>query len=145
MKRLEIIKQELKRIEQRNGVLTPSTVLAAAESETSPLHRYFEWDQDKAAVQYRLQQARGLISSVQVTIDEVEMNGYENISVMVDDKPVRAYVAIEKILTDEDMYKQVRQQMVQDLEVFQTRYKNIEEAHKIINETEVTKLKEKIK
>lgn len=56
------IRQELLRIAESNsGVLKPEDVVHAAESVTSPLHSHFEWDDSKAAADYRLFQARNLI------------------------------------------------------------------------------------
>lgn len=50
--------------QQGKGELTPQDVLSDARNPNSPLHSYFEWDDNAAAEQYRLQQARGLIRSV---------------------------------------------------------------------------------
>jgi hypothetical protein len=53
--------EELLRIYEERGELTPSIVVEEAEDEESPLHDRFEWDNDKAAHEYRLAQARTLI------------------------------------------------------------------------------------
>lgn len=50
--------------EQFKGELTPPDVLADARNPNSPLHAFFEWDDNEAAEQFRLQQARGLIRAV---------------------------------------------------------------------------------
>lgn len=50
------------------GRLTPQAVLEEAESAESPLHGWFEWDDTVAAAAYRLDQARDLIRSVEVTL-----------------------------------------------------------------------------
>lgn len=55
---LELLRQQFK------GELTPPDVLADARNPNSPLHGFFEWDDNEAAEQYRLSQARGLIRSV---------------------------------------------------------------------------------
>lgn len=56
--------QRLKRIERLNGgVLTPERVLLDAAEANSPLHDQFTWNDDEAAHQYRLDQARKLIRS----------------------------------------------------------------------------------
>lgn len=55
---LEMLRKQCK------GELTPSDVLKDAKHNNSPLHSFFEWSEGKAAEQYRLQQARGLIRSV---------------------------------------------------------------------------------
>lgn len=56
---------ELERIrEQNSGRLAPRDVLDAARPEDSPLHAAFQWDDSKAAEEYRLQQARTIIKIV---------------------------------------------------------------------------------
>ena len=42
-----------------DGKLTAQAVVDAAREEGSPLHGFFEWDDNKAANEYRLLQARG--------------------------------------------------------------------------------------
>lgn len=55
-------------IEDKSGRLTAEQVVEAARDEESPLHGYFVWDDDVAAYQYRLDQARALIRNVRVTM-----------------------------------------------------------------------------
>ena len=50
--------------QKQHGELTPSDVLADAKNPNSPLHSFFEWSDTKAAQEYRLHQARGLIRAV---------------------------------------------------------------------------------
>ena len=51
------------------GVLTAENVVNAARAKDNPLHKAFEWNDGKAAEQYRLQQANSLIRCV-VIIEE---------------------------------------------------------------------------
>lgn len=61
------VELELEKIRLKGGgVLTPDAVVASAKRATSPLHGYFTWDNDAAAEQWRREQARALIRSVQV-------------------------------------------------------------------------------
>jgi len=53
---------------ETSGELTPEGVVEHARSEDSPIHHLFEWDDDRAAHQYRIEQARELIRSVRVTV-----------------------------------------------------------------------------
>lgn len=63
--------EHLKRLEVKNGgVLTADLVVADARRKSSPLHRRFEWDVEKAAKKYWLETARGIIASVKVVIIE---------------------------------------------------------------------------
>lgn len=54
---------------ERDGSITPASVLDEARDEASPLHTHFEWDDSEAAEQYRLVQARGLIRRYKVTVE----------------------------------------------------------------------------
>lgn len=68
---LPVVVKALRSIEKSSGVLTPELVVSEAESEASPLHKYFTWDDTEAAVRFRQEQARKLIQSVNVVfLDE---------------------------------------------------------------------------
>ena len=62
------IKDELQALENRFGRLTPLSVIDAAKDEKSELHKYFEWDDSKAGVAWRIEQARELIRSVRIDV-----------------------------------------------------------------------------
>lgn len=51
-----------------HGRVTPSLVLEDARREDSPLHGLFEWNNDKAAEQHRLDTARAVIRTVKVVV-----------------------------------------------------------------------------
>lgn len=55
------VKDELRRISDARGGLRPSEVVDEARPKSSPLHGEFEWQDNKAAHEYRLIQARQLI------------------------------------------------------------------------------------
>ena len=56
-------------LEENEGLLTVDLVLAAAQSEDSPLHRHFTWDDSEAAIAYRRWQARSLIAKCRIVIE----------------------------------------------------------------------------
>ena len=76
------VRQELELIrKQAGGVLRPMDVVDFAADPQTALHEKFTWDDDEAAQQYRLWQARVLIRvCVTVFSDDVE--------------PMRAYVSL---------------------------------------------------
>lgn len=53
---------------ETDGRLTATDVVEDARGVKSPLHPLFEWDDEKAAHEHRLDQARALIREVMVTI-----------------------------------------------------------------------------
>jgi hypothetical protein len=52
-----------------NGEVTPEIVLKEARRKSSPIHDFFEWDNDVAAEKYRLSQARRYLAAVVEVVD----------------------------------------------------------------------------
>jgi len=63
-----IAANELQRIQNIYGSITPEILVKEAKKRNCPLHKIFEWNDTKAAENYRLQQARILLNNIQVTI-----------------------------------------------------------------------------
>lgn len=122
---------ELQRIAQLSGgMLIPEKVVAEAESKTSPLHRQFCWDDDKAAHEYRLEQARYLIRT---TVRYIEING--------DKRPMRVFVSLTPdreqkgggyrdvvaVLSDKGMRQQMLEDALAELGIFEVKYAHLKE------------------
>ena len=61
----EVVFNELEQIREHNeGQLHTSAIVDAARPEESPLHTYFEWNDQKAAERYRENTARRLVRAV---------------------------------------------------------------------------------
>lgn len=58
------------------GEVQPRDVVDVAKSSNSPLHKYFEWNDARAADQFRLEQARNMLRSIKVKYTE---NGAERV------------------------------------------------------------------
>lgn len=105
--------QELTRIEETYGSLTPDHILEASKDETAIFHPLFTWDDSEAAKQYRLQQARMIINNVQVvTISNGEerlISVYEIVAL----EDGRAYKHINSMSSDD--IEQVKARTVREL------------------------------
>jgi hypothetical protein len=114
----------LERIRLANGgLLRPADVVEAARPVKSPLHSRFEWDNAKAAHDYRLWQARELIRVV-VTVHPSTQ------------KPFRAYVSLEEnritdgggylstisVLSDAEQREQLLAEALRELAELRKRY-----------------------
>lgn len=55
-------------LHEKAGFIDTQTVVDTAKNPKSPLHQYFEWDDNSAAAEWRLAQARLLIGHVKVTV-----------------------------------------------------------------------------
>jgi hypothetical protein len=101
MTAMKEVADRLERLEQENGDLKPVDVVEDARDPTSPLHDFFEWDNDAAAQQYRLSQARLLIRRVkiQVTVHEIPMDVMRYVR---DPDEPGSYANIVRVRNDED-------------------------------------------
>lgn len=120
-------------------------VVDAARSELSPIHEIFEWDDTVAAENYRVWQARKLIATVKVTIENKEFNGYYNVKVVADEKAIQGYFTAQQVMSDAQIYNLVLDSALRELNFWKEKYKQIAVLSKVINEKEVKKLSAKVK
>lgn len=101
----EVLAAELEQI-RLDGELTARRVVDAAKPEVAPLHPAFEWDDDKAADEFRLIQARTLIRAIVVT-EEEEDRPPMSVYVHVPDaeEPSGKYMPTEIVIEDIEEYE----------------------------------------
>ena len=102
----DAIRMRLMEIEAANkGVLTPDAVIEDAKDPESPLHDQFEWDTDKAAYRYWVDQARSLITSVKVveTIEKRKVSTVYYVRNPQADSDEQGYVSVTTLKSDEDL------------------------------------------
>lgn len=90
-KEIKTVAKALLAIQKESSVITVQEIVRRAAPAKSPLHKYFEWDDSKAARRYREYQARQLIMQVYV-VDADDENAF----------PVRAFVNLEPEPDGED-------------------------------------------
>lgn len=129
----DVVVRELKTIESRDGVITPNAVVAEAEHETSPLHKYFDWDDSEAASNWRLHQARLLINSVKIELVGKDVEGFYNVKVTVGTELQQGYVSAERVMSDKDLHSQVIKEAVKELKYWQVKYNTLSELDGVIN------------
>lgn len=68
---MTLTKEQVERVrslEDENGGITADVVVRDAKNRKSPLHGLFEWNREKAAAAYWLDQARAIIGAVRVVV-----------------------------------------------------------------------------
>lgn len=127
--------EELEKIRVRNnGRLESALVVDAARPETSPLHAAFEWSDKAAAEQWRAEQARFLIRSVEIVIDQPDRDAV----------PIRAFVSVKRdedrsftstvhALADPDLRAQVIEQAWRELEAWRQRHAELIEFGRVFS------------
>ncbi len=122
------ILDELRQIREENGgLLSPEVVIDKAANEDNPLHSSFEWDDNKAAHQHRLDQARRL---VRVYV-EVLAPDTEPVNVFVSLKDDRhaegGYRELGDVLRNKTLREILLSQALEELERWRIKYQQLNE------------------
>lgn len=114
-----------------NGRLTPSAVVTEATKRSHPLHRHFEWDDTVAAEAFRLDQARSLISSIEITSTDSD-RGAARAFLSINDRGGRAYHAVSEVLVSRDLQLGVLRLALRDLTAFEKRFRDIQDICELV-------------
>lgn len=107
------------------GRLTPRELLFEATPMNSPLHDEFEWDNNRAATEYRIYQARNIINSLTINISSEQkepVRAFFNIT-----KPNASYTSTKIIIQDQDSRQRLLNQALSELLEFQRKYQTLQE------------------
>lgn len=115
----EEVGYELKKL----GTFTPSDIVSRAKDKKSPLHKYFKWDDTKAANSFRLQQARMLVLSIKHEDDTGLSKVYE--SVVIDNK--RVYAPMAEIAKAPELIEQVLRTALNEAVYWKTKHQKYKE------------------
>lgn len=130
----QAVGEELEKIESRYGRVMPHNVVTVAASPASILHPFFEWDNEKAATEHRLEQARSLIRCVTVA----PYDGHEPSS------PIRAFVnisgddgkeynSIASVMGDDEKRERLLSTAKAELQDWRDRYRGLQEFAKLFD------------
>ena len=133
----QIAGEELEKIEARDGEITPAAVVDAARPDDSALHKVFEWDDEKAAEQYRLSQASCFIRCIAVKPEETdEVKG--PIKLFVNRNPTdegqkqqASYINYRSAFEDPESRAVVIANAKHELRVFRAKYSKLNELAKV--------------
>lgn len=122
-------RNELSALYERDKRLDPHKVVDAARPKTSPLHRFFDWNNTKAAEAWRIHQARQLIR-VAVTMIPAVSNGTVREFVSVSNlrrSGGGSYLATVDVLSDEQRHDQALADAVGTLMRLEERFRYLAE------------------
>ena len=128
---------ELEQIRKVHGSLTAANVLERASSPKSAMHNQFDWDDSHAGHQWRLEQARRLIRSMEFISLESPKKTYKEYSIVslppdVDEKaPRRVYQSTEEALQDPVMRDEILGNAIRDAISFRRKYAALQELSQV--------------
>jgi len=129
----------------KNNGLTDDALVEAAKPKSHVLHGFFQWSDDKAAVEYRRMQARQLMRSFEVVYAEMPETKVRAYQVQAKARPGEAqrtvYSTTEEVLNDPVSRDRLIASAIKAAMEFRNRFKHLHELEGIIesiNKTLVT-------
>lgn len=127
----QVIGEYLAQLREEKGKLTAPLVVDAAKDEQSPLHQYFDWNDDAAAQHYREYQAYHLLRSITIKIEHTpqekrEVRAFVVVHVDAVTKE-QSYEPVLHVMTNEELRTQVLQRAWQELLAWRDRYHDYKE------------------
>lgn len=108
--------------------IQPSDIVDFARNKKTELHKCFEWDDEVAAENYRLSQAR----TIMVNLVYTEPEEKEDVKIRVYQNTSNAYQETRKIIQNADEYKNLLLRAKTELQSFRQRYKTLSELSEIM-------------
>lgn len=135
----EIAHRELEKLREKNGSLTAGLVLLEASKARSPLHKAFEWDNGIAAEEYRLEQARRMLRSIEITYVELPKTPLRQYEIVTqpakNDTPERkVYEPVEKIMKDPVLRDELLGRAIRDAISYRKKYHALSELSQVFAE-----------
>lgn len=133
----KVISNELHRINDKHGELKPRHVVDESRPTKAPLHPIFEWNDKKAADEYRLHQARNIINVIQITtIDDKGRRNtvpeFVNVSTPTEGAPQdRTYQKIEVAMENDETRKRIIENCLHKLLQVRDNYRHLLEFSKV--------------
>lgn len=122
------------------GTLTAGNLVEASRPKDAPLHKEFEWNNTKAAEEWRKHQARNIIHSLVLVTEADDKEDGVRAFFKIEARSGN-YESIAAIVRDENKYESLKAAALRELKVFQRKYHTISELGKVfaaIDELEET-------
>lgn len=127
---------ELYRLSEQHERLTPEIIVNAASAKRSVLHTYFDWDDSEAAIKWRKSQARKLVRSIKIVIEDSPEEEEIQLFYNVENGRGQKYVTVFTILKDAEYRQQLIEQALNEIKRWEIKYKQLNELRQIFQAVE---------
>lgn len=130
--------RELQRLYDTGVALTAGNVAAAARKRTSPLHDWFTWQNDAAADQWRLYEARNMLRGIAFVVEEGEevpepLRFFVALRVERDGEEDTEYLPMPVVHAEPDLEAQALRIAAKELAAYREKYGRLKRLETIIN------------
>lgn len=120
--------------------LTAQNLVNVSRPEDAPLHKCFEWNDTKAAENYREWQARKMIAAIEIVSSESVGGGMVEIEPVLPTRAFHAlrtdnsegYESIGRIMSDEEKMERLLELAKKDAQIFRAKYGHLQKLAKLI-------------
>lgn len=126
----------LREISQKHeGLLRPADVVKEASDPNSPIHSWFEWDDGKAAEEYRLEQARKLIRVNMAYLSDAGKSVPYRVFVSLpsDRNPQGGYRETTVVLANQELRQEMLAEALRRFQALQVQYQDLIELQRIFD------------
>lgn len=109
---------------EKNENLNAKALVDVSRPEDAPLHSEFEWNDTEAAERWREQQARNIINSLTIVVDENKAPVRKFFNVVTTEAN---YTSTEVLLQHEDTRKKLLDMALRELNSFKQKYAQLTE------------------
>jgi len=132
-------------IKQRRGGITPQLLVIEASKKRSPLHDCFEWNNTKAAREYRKVQAREILRFLVVVVESETEEEVRHIRAFIAPPEVErddgaSYLTIEEVRSDEDLAFAYIRQLKCELDAIKQKIESFEIFSQVVKAIEAVKI-----
>ena len=135
--------KEIDRLTKEHGFVTPKILVEEASSKKSPLHDWFEWNKNKAAEKWLIEQAKYLLRSIEVVVvcegKPVQTRYMVNVA---NEEVASVYMPIQAVLEDEKLMDDYVAQAFRELESVRSKYEHLLELRELWEKLD--EIKEKV-
>lgn len=146
---IEAAKKIVDELEKLNVVVKPQDLVDEARPKSSPLHGYFVWDDSEAAESYRCHQAGQMIARVRIKYENNRVRAYQKVKVTIkyngEEKEDEGYVSTARILSKDDLRRQVVKQGMNELYRWKNKFSVYDELMALLNIEEMERLSLELK
>lgn len=112
-----------------SDTITAEHVVKMARSKSSALHDYFEWDNNKAGNEYRLEQARRLLRRITITRDPDHGKPVQVFVSLSNDRKNSGggYRLMREVLSDSELREELVKTALSEFQAMRRRYQRVTE------------------
>lgn len=117
-------------VRKKRGGITPQLLVIESRKKKSPLHDCFEWDNSKAAEEYRIVQAREILRFIVVEIEpDAEYKEPRIVRAFVAPSSIEqedstSYLTIQTVRNDDDLNAAYLRQLNRELSIIRNKIKS---------------------